>query len=109
MLNVTVVQLPRAMDHLAILSDLVLRQRRTTFDKTMRRDRHDVCRTVRKPDTRTGKRNLHHVLRKVARRMKHGLVRGGDVATGSVVVSTEVSRDTTPFSSTKQQRQINLA
>src|SRR5215213_596916 len=98
MLDVTVVQLPRAMDHLAILFDLLLRQRRATLDKTMRRDRHDVCRTVGKPNARAGKRHLHHVLRKVARRMQHVLVRGGDVATGSVVVSTEVSGDTTSLS-----------
>src|SRR6185369_1461821 len=58
---------------------------------------------------RAGKRNLHHVFRKVTGWVQHVLVRGGDVATGSVVVSAEVSSDTTPFRSTKQQRQIDLA
>jgi hypothetical protein len=56
-----------------------------------------------------GKRDLHHVLRKIARRMQHVLVRRGDVATGRVVVRAEVSRDTTPFGSRQQQRQIDLA
>src|SRR5215510_14310473 len=109
MLNVTVVQLPRAMDHLAILFDLFLRQRRAALNKTMRRNGHDVCRAIRKPDTRSGKRNLHHVLRKVTRWVQHVLVRGGDVATGSVIVSAEVSSDTTSFSSSQQQWQIDLA
>src|SRR5688572_25124306 len=104
MLNVTVMQLPRAMDHLAILFNLLLREWCAAFDKTMRRNRHDVCRTIRKPDARSGKRNLHHVLCEVTRRMQHVLVRGGDVATGSVVVSAEVSSDTTSLSSSKQQR-----
>src|SRR6185503_7998189 len=108
MLNVTVVQLPRTMDHLAVLFDLLLRQRRAAFDETMWRDRHDVRRTVRKPNARTGKRYLHHVLREVTRRMQHVLVCGGDVATGRVVVRAKVSGDATTFSSSKQQRQIDL-
>ena len=102
MLNVIVVQLPCSMDHFPVLFDLLRRQRRATFGETMRSDRHDVCRTIGKPDAGAGKRNLHHVLRKVAGRMQHVLVRSGDVATGSVVVSAEVSRDATSFSRSEQ-------
>src|SRR5215213_8213247 len=109
MLNVTVMKFPRAMDHLAVLFNLLLREWWTTLKETMRRHRHDVRRSVGKPDAGAGKRDLHHVLREVARGMKHVLVRGRDVATGSVVVSAEVSRDTTSFSGSQQQRQIDLA
>src|ERR1044072_5542929 len=109
MLNVTVVQPPRSMDHFPVFFDLCGRQRWTTFSEAMRRNRHDVGRAVGKPDTGAGKRNLHHVLRKVAGRMQHVLVSCCDVASGSVVVSAEVSRNATTFRSSEQQGQIDLS
>src|SRR5215213_11651818 len=109
MLNVAVVKLPRAMDHLTVLFDLLLRERRAAFDKTMRRHRHDVCRAIGEPDAGPGKRNLHHVLREIAGRMQHVLVRSGDVAAGGVIVGTEMSGNATPFSSSKQQREVDLS
>ena len=109
MLNVIEVKFPGAMDHLPVFFDLLRSQRRAAFRETMRRDRHDVRRSVGKPDAGAGKRNLHHVFRKVASRMKHVLVRGRDVAAGRVVVSSEVRRNATPFTRSKQQRKIDLS
>src|SRR5829696_2587181 len=97
------------MDHFPVLFDLLLREWRTAFNKTMRCNGHDVCRAVRKPDAGACKRDLHHVLREVTRGMQHVLVRGGDVTTRSVIVSAEVSSDTTSVSSSKQERKIDLA
>src|SRR5215212_1034912 len=109
MLNVTVMKFPRAMDHLAVLFDLPLCQRRATFSETMRSHWHDVSRTVRKPDAGPGKRNLHHVFRKVTGGMQHVLMSGGDVAAGRVIVCAEMSSDTPSFRGAKQPRKIDLA
>src|SRR5215213_2983733 len=108
-LNVAVMKLPRAMDHFPVLLDLLLRERLSAFDKTMRCNGHDVSRAVRKPDASACKRDLHHVLREVTRGMQHVLVCGSDVASRSVVVSAEVSSDTTSFSRRKQEWKIDLA
>src|SRR5215217_1078014 len=109
MLNVTVVKFPRAMDHLAVLFDLLLCQRRATFNETMRSHWHDVGCAVRKPDAGPGKRDLHHVFRKVTGGMQHVLMGRGDVAAGSVIICAEMSSDTPSFRSTKQPRKIDLA
>ena len=93
------------MDHFPVLFDLRGRQRRTTFSETMRRNGHNVSRAVGKPDAGAGKRNLHHVLRKVARRVQHVLVGRCDVAAGRVVISAEVGRNATSLGLTEQQRQ----
>src|SRR4029079_16003454 len=108
MLNVTVMQPPCSMDHFPVLLDLCGRQRWTTFGETMRRYGHHVSRVVGKPDAGAGKRNLHHVLCKVAGRMQHVLVRRSDVAACGVVVRAEVSRNATTFRRSKQQRKIDL-
>src|SRR6185369_11569994 len=97
------------MDHFTILFDLLLRQWYAAFDKTMRRNRHDVCRTIGKPDTRACKRNLHHVFRKIAGGVQHVLVSSGDAATRSVVISAEMRGDTPSFGSGKQKRQVDLS
>src|ERR1700741_109772 len=109
MLNVTIVQPPCSMDHVPVLFDLRGRQGRAAFRKTMRSDRHDIGGAVGEPDTCSGKRYLHHVLCEVAGGMQHVLVSSSDVATGSVVVSAEVSSHATPFRRRKQQRKIDLS
>ncbi len=73
----------------------------------MRPDGHDVSRAIRQPDAGAGERNLHHMLREVARRMHHVLVSGSNAATGSVVVSAEVCRRAPATSSRQQQRKID--
>src|SRR5215207_7564971 len=97
------------MDHFSVLLDLLRREWRAAFNETMWCHGHDVCRAVRKPDAGACKRDLHHVFREVTHRMQHVLVRGGDVATGSVIVSPEVSSDATSISSSKQEGKIDLA
>src|SRR5712692_260608 len=91
MLYVIVMQLPGAMNDRAILVSLILRKR-CAFRRAMRPDGHDVRRAIRQPDTGAGKRNLHHVLREIARGMPHVLMRGGDAATRRVIISAEVRR-----------------
>src|SRR5712691_13235479 len=61
MLNMTVMQLPGPVDHLAIFVDLCRSQRRATFAETVRRNRHNVCRAVGQPDAGAGERNMMQV------------------------------------------------
>src|SRR5688572_12211987 len=90
MLNMIEVQLPCTMDHLAVFSYLFSSQWRATFSKTMWRNRHDVGRSVRQPDAGAGEGHLHHVLRKVTRRVHHVLMCGGDAATRRVVIGPKM-------------------
>src|SRR5205085_4859634 len=89
MLNMIVMKFPGAMDDGAVFVALILRQVRS-FSSAMRGYRHDVRRAIREPDARPGERDLHHVLREIARRMHHVLVCCGNAATGRVVVGAEV-------------------
>src|SRR2546427_9735405 len=91
-LAVIVMQYPRAMDDHAVFVNLILRQL-LSFSSAMWGDGHDVGRTIREPDGRSGKRDLHHVLREITRRMNHVLVRRGTTATSRVVVGAAVRRD----------------
>src|SRR5713101_6000065 len=108
MLYVIVTQLPGAMNYQAILVNLILRKR-YTLRRAMRPDRHDVRRAIRQPDTGAGKRNLHHVLREIARGMHHVLMRGGDAATRRVIISAEVRRGATTPSCPQEQREVDPA
>src|SRR5881396_4283307 len=92
MLDVIVVQFPRAMDDRAVFVNLILRQL-LSFSSAMRGDGHDVGRTIREPDAGSGKRDLHHVLREITRRMHHVLVRRGNAAASRVVVGAALPRD----------------
>src|SRR3989442_9495404 len=89
MLDVIVVQFPRAMDDHTVFVNLILRQL-LSFSSSMWGDGHDVGSAIRQPDAGSGKRNLHHVFREIARWMHHVLVRRGNAATSRVVVSAEV-------------------
>src|SRR5260370_3559447 len=89
--DVIVMQFPSTMDDGAVFVDLILCQARS-FSSSMRSDGHDVRRAIREPDAGSGKRDLHHVLREIARRMHHVLVRRGNAATSRVVVGAEVRR-----------------
>src|SRR5262245_2282479 len=99
-----VVKFPRSMHHGAVLLDLFLRQRWSTFDKTIGCHRHDVGCAIGKPDSGTGKGNLHHVFSEVAGRVKHVLMGRSDVTAGGVVISTKMSSHTTSVSGRQQQR-----
>src|SRR5437879_2769538 len=98
MLDVIVMKSPGPMDNCAVFVNLVLRQL-LSFSSTTWSDRHDVGRAIREPDAGSGKRDLHHVLREIARRMHHVLVRRGNAAASRVVVGAEVRRNTTATSS----------
>src|SRR5689334_17702523 len=84
---VIVMQLPRAVDSVVVFCDLLARE----IVAAMFCDRHDVRRSVREPDARPAKRDLHHAPGKIARRMKHVLVCGRDRAAGSVIVRPKMS------------------
>ena len=86
------VQLPRAVDDARVLAALGGGERGARRG-AMRPDRHDVGRAVRQPDAGARQRDLHHVLREVARRMQHVLMRGRDAARRRVVVGPEMRRD----------------
>ena len=60
---------------------------------TVHRDGHDIGRAIGQPDPSTGVRDLHHMPREVARRVRHVLVCGGNAAGCCVVVGSKVSRD----------------
>ena len=70
------------------------------------RDRHDVGGAVGEPDAGAGVGDLHHVLREIARRVVHVLVRRGDVAARGVVVRPEVRGDDAAARRGEQARQV---
>src|SRR5262245_14143953 len=94
-LNVIVMQLPRPMNHRAVLIDLLLTEWQA-FTRPMRSHRHDVGGAVGQPDAGPGERYLHHLLRKVTGRVHHVLMSCGDAATGRVIISAEVCGSATP-------------
>src|SRR5438876_5852481 len=96
MLNMIVVQFPRAMNSFAVLVELLPAQRWPVLFRPVWRYRHDVRGAVGKPYARSGKRHLHHVARKIARLMCHVLVRRRYVAACGVVISAKVGREATP-------------
>src|SRR5258708_33091859 len=106
MLDMVVMQFPGAMNDRAIFVSLFLRQR-CALRRAMWPDGHDVRRAVRQPEASAGKRNLHHVLRKVTSRMHHVLMRGGDATTGGVVVSAKVSRGAATARGLQKQREVD--
>ncbi len=63
---------PRSMDGVRVLVGLG-RGQVTARRCAMRSDRHDVGRAVGQPDPGAGERDLHHVLREIARGMGHVL------------------------------------
>src|SRR5215510_3123111 len=106
MLNVIVMQFPGAVNHRPILFDLI-RAERTAFSSAVWSNRHDISGAVAQPNTRAGKRYLHHVLSKVTRGMHHVLMRRGDAATRGVIVSAEVGCGASSPRGLQQQRQID--
>src|SRR2546421_12672094 len=106
MLNVIVMKLPGTMNDGAVLINLI-RSQLGAVSSAMWSNRHDVGRAVRKPDARTRKRNLHHVLRKVTRGMHHVLMSCRDAAARRVIVSAKVRRRATAARRGQKQREIN--
>src|SRR4030095_488907 len=96
------------MHSCAVLFDLLLTQRWPTFNKPMRRNGHDVGCTVRKPNTGSGKGDLHHVFSEITGGMHHVLMCGRDVTTRSVIIRSKVCSDTTPTCGGQQPWQIDL-
>src|SRR5262245_20267872 len=94
-----IMKFPGSLHHGAVFLDLFLRQWWSTFDKTIGRHRHDVCCSIRKPDSGASEGNLHHVLGEVARRVEHMLMGRSNVTAGGVVVSTEMCGHTTSLRS----------
>ena len=91
-LNVAVGDLPGVMHDRAVFFALLLGQ----IGAAMRADGHQVRRAVGKRDARSSKADLHDVLGKVAGRVAHLLMGGGDVAGGGVVIGSKVRADAAP-------------
>ena len=53
-------------------------------------DRQNIGRAIREMNRRAGRRHLHHVFGELAGRMRHVLIRRGDVARGRVIVGAEM-------------------
>src|SRR5437773_1154510 len=106
MLDMIIVQFPGTMNDGLVLFNLIRSEGRS-FSGPVRPDGHNIGRAIRQPNSGAGKGNLHHVLRKVTRRMHHVLMRGSNAATGGVIVSAEVGGRATPASSSQQQRKID--
>ena len=106
MLNVIVMKLPGAMNDGTVLINLIRRQDRACSG-AMWANRHNVRCAIRKPDARTGKGHLHHVLRKVTRGMHHVLMGCRDAAARRVIVSAEVRRGAPAARCEEKQREID--
>jgi hypothetical protein len=101
------VQPPRAVNRPLVFSFLLIGQFWTTLGTPVWSDGHDVCCSVRKPDSGTRKCHLHHVSGKVAGRMQHILVCGGYVTGSCIVVGPKVSGGAPASSSLEQKREVD--
>src|SRR5678815_5750023 len=90
MSDVVEVKLPCGVDARCIVPFLV-RRKCLSFCDAMNGNRHHRGRAVGQPDIGSGECNLHEVLRKIACRMAHPLMRSRDVDSRRVIVRAEVS------------------
>src|SRR4051794_16477483 len=65
----------------------------------MKRDRHNVCRSIRKPDSCSRKRDFHHVAGEITGGVIHDLLIGCNIERSCVVVSSKMSGRTAARSS----------
>ena len=91
MFDVLDVQVPRAMHHGGVFLALPRSELFAGLRAVWRRGQN-ICGAIGNPHSGAGKRNLHHVLGEIAHGIGHGLVRGGDAATGGVIVRAEMRR-----------------